>query len=225
VSGGYRVAWSSGSQWSVWTADSNANFQSSMAAMSAGDPTLRSYETTFQHDLNGDGTIGVKTTVIESAGATSLVQVTNNYFFYPHGGSSGPEMTYGGAPLTEGQFAGWTPLAVEFIQSASQYSLAWKSGSQIKFMNTDSNGKYLAETTPISTSDPQIGGYENFFQQDLNGNGLVGSVVASNAKDQLSGGHSTSDALGSATWPFPNPWRRCCRCRHPTRSVPQRLSS
>ena len=34
--------------------------------------------------------IGPHTTVIEAQGSTSLVQVANDYFLYPVGGSSGP---------------------------------------------------------------------------------------------------------------------------------------
>src|SRR5262249_60404102 len=45
-------------------------------------PGLEALEPSFQQDLNGDGVIGPPptTTVIESFGATSLVQVGNNYF-------------------------------------------------------------------------------------------------------------------------------------------------
>ena len=34
-------------------------------------------------------------TVIELFGTTSLVQVGNNFYFYPVGGSSGPQFKYG----------------------------------------------------------------------------------------------------------------------------------
>src|SRR5262249_34364057 len=41
-------------------------------------------------------------TVIESFGSTSLVKVGTNYFLYPVGGSSGPELSYGRAPVVAG---------------------------------------------------------------------------------------------------------------------------
>ena len=47
--------------------------------------------------------IGPLTTVIEAQGSTSLVQVANNYFLYPVGGSSGPELSFLGAPFVAGQ--------------------------------------------------------------------------------------------------------------------------
>ena len=38
--------------------------------------------------------------VIESFGSTSLVQVGNDFYFYPVGGNSGPQLKYGGSAVT-----------------------------------------------------------------------------------------------------------------------------
>ena len=60
--GGYDVAWhdTATGQYSVWSADSNGNYLSSIVgAVSGNDPALEAIETTFNQDLNGDGTIGV----------------------------------------------------------------------------------------------------------------------------------------------------------------------
>ena len=43
-------------------------------------------------------------TVIESFGSTSLVQVGNNFYFYPVGGSSGPLLKYNGAAVSLQQY-------------------------------------------------------------------------------------------------------------------------
>ena len=52
---------------------------------------LESIETTFNQDLNGDGTIGLTKTVIQtdtnSFGSTSLTAVANEYFLYNASGS------------------------------------------------------------------------------------------------------------------------------------------
>ena len=61
-------------------------------------------ESSFHQDLNGDGVTGPHTTVIEAQGSTSLVQVADDYFLFPVGGSSGPELSYNGAPVTVGEF-------------------------------------------------------------------------------------------------------------------------
>ena len=59
---GYEVAWKNDAgQYSVWNTDSNGNFISTTAAMSASSTALESIETSFHQDLNGDGVIGVRT--------------------------------------------------------------------------------------------------------------------------------------------------------------------
>ena len=78
--------------------------------MSGLSSALQSAEPSFHQDLNGDGIIGPHTTVIEAQGSTSLVQVANNYFLFPVGGSSGPELSYNGAPFVAGQTGAWTPI-------------------------------------------------------------------------------------------------------------------
>ena len=53
-------------QYTVWNTDSNGNFVSdTLGVVSGTSYALESLETSFQQDLNGDGTIGLTTTVIE----------------------------------------------------------------------------------------------------------------------------------------------------------------
>jgi Pectate lyase superfamily protein len=47
-------------------------------------------------------------TIIEENGSTSLVEVGSNFFFYPVGQFSAPELSYNGTPFVAGQFGGWT---------------------------------------------------------------------------------------------------------------------
>ena len=81
---GYQVAlkYAAGNSFSIWNTDSNGNFIS--FAVYAGNSTaLKTLETSFQQDLNGDGTIGApspSSTVIEAQGSTSLVQAGNNFY-------------------------------------------------------------------------------------------------------------------------------------------------
>ena len=73
-------------------------------------------------DLIGANVVPVVPVVIESFGSTSLVQVGNNYYFYPVGGSSGPQLKYNGSPVSAGQYASLTYIAAE--QTASGYEVA-----------------------------------------------------------------------------------------------------
>ena len=88
-------------QYTVWSTDSNGNFISNVIGgiVSGSSSALESLETSFHQDLNGDGMIGVSSTVIESFGSTSLVEVGNNFYLDSISSGTGPELKYGGAPL------------------------------------------------------------------------------------------------------------------------------
>jgi len=87
--------------------DSSGNYVTNVIGGVAGsNAVLKSIETTFHQDLNGDGVIGfpTATTVIEASGSTSLTEVGNNYYLNSSG--SGPSLKYAGAAVTDGQFGG-----------------------------------------------------------------------------------------------------------------------
>jgi hypothetical protein len=114
-------------------------------------------------------------TVIESQGATDLDQVGSNYFLYAHGTTSGPELSFGGAPVVTGEFGGWTPIGAE--QTASGYEVAWKvtDADQYTVWNTDSSGNYITNIIgAVSGTDYALQSLEPSFNQDLNGDGLIG---------------------------------------------------
>ena len=61
---GYEVAWkvTGADQYTVWNTDSSGNYISNAIGVVSGSSTaLESLETSFQQDLNGDGTIGLVT--------------------------------------------------------------------------------------------------------------------------------------------------------------------
>ena len=80
-------------QYGVWDTNSSGNYVSAPISDASGtSAALESFETSFNHDLNGDGTIGVPlpsdATVIESSGSTSLLTDGTNYFLQPAGGAA-----------------------------------------------------------------------------------------------------------------------------------------
>ena len=149
---GYEVAWhvTGADQYSVWNTDSSGNYLSNAVGVVSGNSfALQSVETSFQQDLNGDGVVGPHTTVIEAQGSTSLVQVANDYFLYPVGGSSGPELSYNGAPVTAGEFGSWMLIGAE--KTASGYEVAWQvtGADQYSVWSTDSSGDYLSNAVGV----------------------------------------------------------------------------
>jgi hypothetical protein len=179
---GYEVAWkiTGTDQYTVWNTDSNGNYLSSVFnVVSGSSAALEALEPSFQQDLNGDGFIGPPPTppptVIEAFGSTSLVQVGSNYFLDPNGGGTGPQLSYGGAPVVAGQFGQWVPIGAE--QTASGYEVAWKvtGADQYTVWNTDNNGNYLSsDFNVVSGSNAALISLEPSFHQDLNGDGSIG---------------------------------------------------
>src|SRR5215831_8892763 len=114
-------------------------------------------------------------TVIESQGATDLDQVGSNYFLYAHGTTSGPELSFGGAPVVTGEWGAWAPIGAE--QTASGYEVAWKvtGADQYTAWTTDSSGNYITSIIgTVSGTDYALQSLEPSFHQDLNGDGLIG---------------------------------------------------
>ena len=84
VAGGdYDVAWKNTStgQYTVWSTDSNGNYLSNLIPSVPGNSAaLEALETTFNQDLNGDGTLGIPKVVIQTDGSTALTEVANNFY-------------------------------------------------------------------------------------------------------------------------------------------------
>ncbi len=178
TSTGYEVALfnSSSHLYTIWNTDSSGNVLSaSLAGASGASAALEAIETSFQQDLNGDGTIGVpggSATTIEAHGATALVQVGNDYFLNPVAGGSGPELTYGGTPYVA---AGWTPIGAEHTSTGYEVALFNASSNLYTVWDTDGSGNVLsAALAGVSGTNTALESIETSFQQDLNGDGTVG---------------------------------------------------
>jgi hypothetical protein len=205
---GYEVAWkvAGADQYTVWNTDSNGNYVSNVFGTVPGTSTsLETIETSFHQDLNSDGVIGAPTTVIESFGSTSLVEVGTNFFLNSVSGGTGPELKVAGSAFVAGQYGGWTPIGVE--QTATGYEVAWKVAGtdQYTVWNTDSNGSYVSNVFgTVSGTSSSLEAIETSFHQDLNGDGVIGVPAAatspaatSNAADTVGNGPTpaTSDAF------------------------------
>jgi 20S proteasome alpha/beta subunit len=200
---GYDVAWKvpGADQYTVWSTDNSGNYVSNVVGVVSGTSSaLESLESTFHQDLNGDGTIGLATTVIEAFGSTSLVQGGSNYFFNPGPGTAGTELKYAGAPAVAGQFAGFVPIGAE--QTASGYDVAWKvpGADQYTVWSTDNSGNYVSNVVGVvSGSSAALQSLETTFHQDLNGDGVIASLTA---RDPLASIAMSSEPAAPDTFSF-----------------------
>jgi serralysin len=201
---GYDVALRSGSgstaQYVVWTTDSNGNFTGNVTGgvVASGSVDLAVFEPLFGQDLDGDGTTGVRLTItIESAGATTLGQVGNEFVMVDSSGN-GATLKFGGADVTVGEFGGFAPIAAE--KTASGYDVALRSGSgttaQYVVWTTDSNGNFTGNVTGgvVAGSSADLEVFEPLFGQDLNGDSTTGVRLTSTIE---SAGATTLGAVGN----------------------------
>jgi len=200
---GYDVAWEipGANEYTVWSTDSNGNFLGNIGVVPGNDYALESLETTFNQDLNGDGTIGPTKTVIQTDtnafGSTSLTAVANEYFLSNASGS-GPALQADGAPVTAGeQSGGWVPIGA--VQTATGYDVAWEipGANEYTVWSTDSNGNFLGNIGVVSGNDYALESIETTFNQDLNGDGVIGLYAAPGTTLQISA--SLAGTSGSAT--------------------------
>ena len=115
--------------------------------------------------------------MIEAIGSTSLVANGSNYFLEPKGGSA-VELKFQGAPVVAGQFTlsggTWVPIGAE--PTANGYEVAWKvtGANEFTVWYTDKSGNYLSNVGVLSGTSATLESFETSFQQDLNGDGLIG---------------------------------------------------
>jgi hypothetical protein len=123
--------------------------------VSGGNPAFETLETSFHQNLNGDGTIGIVATLIQtdtgSFGSTSLTEVGVNYYLF-NGSGTGPEVTFGGVTVVAGagQFSGWAPIGV--VQTATGYDVAWKDAPTNQYVfPPGGNTRGIADTASAIT--------------------------------------------------------------------------
>ena len=112
------------------------------------------------------------TTTMKSSGSTSLAQVDNTYSV---NGTSGPQLRYFGAVVTEGQFDAWKPIGAE--QAGSGYLVAWQLGTadQYTIWNVDGAGNYVPGHTITSGGTHALKWAEKTFKQDSTATARQGS--------------------------------------------------
>jgi Ca2+-binding RTX toxin-like protein len=179
IAGGYEVAWRNPTtdQYIAWSMDANGNYNGTiLGVVPGGSLALKMLETSFHQDLNGDGRIGVVTTVIDAAGATRLTRLDNNFGLFDSNGN-GPSLKYNGADFNAAQLTdGFVPVGAEQIAGGYQVALKNFSNGVFSIWNTDGNGNYLSYTV-MAGGSPALQSLEPSFHQDLDGDGRIGVVT------------------------------------------------
>jgi serralysin len=120
----------------------------------------------------------------------------------PVAGGTGPELMRSGAAVTSGQYAGWTPIGAE--ATSTGYDVAWKNGSQFDVWYTDKSGNYVSELGIVSGSNTSLESLETTFQQDLNGDGVIGVPGTASGGTTIESNGSTALVQSGSNY-FMNP--------------------
>ena len=144
-------------------------------------------------------------TVIESAGATRLVESGDKFYLNGSTGT-GPTLKHGGVAFVDGSDGTWAPIAAE--KTATGYQVVWKEASTGKYTawNTDSNGNYVSQVSALKDSGWGVSGsnsglksLETSFHQDLNGDGQVGTSSLATSSTSTTKTVATSSSTSSDT--------------------------
>ncbi|MBM7484113.1 serralysin [Bradyrhizobium sp. USDA 3686] len=175
---GYDVAWKDSltGHYTAWSVDVSGNYTDNIVPEVSGtNASFESLEATFHQDLNGDGTIGVPTTIIEAQGSTKLTQTGDNFYLDNISTGSGPVLKIAGSPVSANAYGTWAPIAAE--QTASGYDVAWKDSltGHYTAWSVDVSGTYTDNIVPeVSGTNASFKSLEATFHQDLNGDGTIG---------------------------------------------------
>src|SRR5258705_10613291 len=88
----------------------------------------------------------------------------------------GSVLKYGGSVVTVGQFGAWSFIGAEQISGGYEVALHLPGSDQYTVWNTDTNGNVVSNGTGgvVSGSSDALRSLESSFQQDLNGDGVIG---------------------------------------------------
>ncbi|MGY8662688.1 Ig-like domain-containing protein [Bradyrhizobium sp. UFLA05-109] len=118
-------------------------------------------------------------TVIESIESASLIRSGNNFYVGTASNGYNAELKFGGVAQVVDPTGHVAPLGAE--KTATGYQVVWSlGGGQYSIWTTDNNGNETSYLHVAGTSST-LKGLETTFQQDLNGDGVIGAPAAAAA--------------------------------------------
>ncbi len=204
INGVNQVLWkyNDGNYLHLWSLDNNWNWQSSTGWWELNSPEAFTQETNFQQDFNSDGIIGQPSTPIEAFGNTKLVQDTTNKLYAQIDNNNPIAIKIGGTQIATNSYSGWQTLAAETVNGVNQVLWKYNDGNYLHLWSLDSNWNWQSSTGWWGLNSPEAFTQETNFQQDFNGDNLIGNpspglLVGGLGNDILVGG-SGNDTLNGA---------------------------
>ena len=126
-----------------------------------------------------------------SSGTTTLLTDGTDYYLQV-GNRPAVELSYNGAPVTVGQFGAWIPISVQQTATGYEVALEEVGANLYGVWNTDASGNFVSGPIGnVSGSSLALESLEASFNDDLNGDGVIGVSPPSNTTViEASGGTS-----------------------------------
>src|SRR5262249_42374117 len=124
-----------------------------------------------------------------------------NYFLYGHNTATGPELTYQGSAVTDGQFG--SVIGAEAV--AGGYEVVWHNNANDSYTawNVDSSGNYVSTLLgPVTELNAAFPSLEAALQQDLNTDGWIGTPPPITPIESF--GSTTATKVGDHYYLFAN---------------------
>ena len=158
----------------LWNLDTNWSWLSSSPQIPRSSPQIWDIETGFRFDLNADAIIGAPLTSVESVGNASLLRRADGRAFVQSAGGirqivSSPWGAGVGNPTSE-----WCMLAAENIAGTNSIVWRYSPTNQLNVWALDSTWTWTTSSPLIDSSSPQAWALETGFQQDFNGDSVIG---------------------------------------------------
>ena len=227
TSTGYDVAWkdTATDQFVVWSTDNTGLHTSNIVdVVSATDPALESIETTFEQDLNGDGTIGVpasKTAGFEAVSVPASTHLALSQAIGPSGAATiGAGATLELAAADSGSVTFGGPTGTLIVDHSSSFSaqvlnltgngnlsgsdqidlkdIAFGTGTTVGYAGTVSGGILTISDAQNHTAQISLAGDYTDSTFSLSSDGQGGTVVIDPPGKQDAAG-------GTLSFSEPNP--------------------
>ncbi len=200
VNGVNQVLWkyNDGNYLHLWSLDNNWNWQSSTGWWGLNSSEAFTQETNFQQDFNGDGIIGQPYTPIEAFGNTKLVKDTTNKLYAQIGNNNPIAIKIGATQITTDIYPGWQTLAAETVNGVNQVLWKYNDGNYLHLWSLDNNWNWQSSSGWWGLNSPEAFTQETNFQQDFNGDNLIGNPLPNIASSLAVSANVPEPIIGSS---------------------------
>ena len=168
-----------------YTISYNATSQTfTLVDLRSGSPDGTDTVSGVEYFQFGGATVAASSLVpsaIETFGSTSVALTNGNYYLNSISTGSGPTLKYAGAAVIAANYSTWSVIGAEQV-SGGGYDVVWKNSANAHYSvwSTDSTGNFittLGSAPEMLGTDSALKGLEPTLQQDLNGDGTIGSTT------------------------------------------------